>query len=63
MLKTAQAGINDAGKKLGLSEGEVDQLIRTDAEHQFDIKLDSGKSYKAYRVQHSNKLGPLKELS
>ena len=60
MLKTAQAGINDAGKKLGLSDDEVKQLIKTDAEHQFDIKLDSGKSYRAYRVQHSNKLGPYK---
>jgi glutamate dehydrogenase/leucine dehydrogenase len=60
MLETAHGLIRSAGKKLGLSEQEIEELIKIDAEHKFDIKLDSGKSFKAYRVQHKNKLGPYK---
>jgi glutamate dehydrogenase/leucine dehydrogenase len=60
MLETARGLIKSAGKKLGLSQQEIEELIKIDAEHQFDIKLDSGKSFKAYRVQHKNKLGPYK---
>jgi glutamate dehydrogenase (NAD(P)+) len=60
MLDTAQKLIRDAGKKLGLSDGQIDDLIKTDAEHNFEIELSGGKKYEAYRVQHSNKRGPYK---
>jgi glutamate dehydrogenase/leucine dehydrogenase len=60
MLDTAQKLIRDAGKKLGLSDEQIDQLINTDAEHNFEIELSDGSKHKAYRVQHSNKLGPYK---
>lgn len=60
MLQTAQTMIKNAGEKLGLSDAEIAELVKTDAEHKFDLTLESGKSYKAYRVQHSNKLGPYK---
>ncbi len=60
MLDTAQKLIRDAGKKLGLSDEEIEQLIKIDAEHNFEIELSDGSKYKAYRVQHSNKLGPYK---
>jgi glutamate dehydrogenase/leucine dehydrogenase len=60
MLDTAQKLIKDAAKKLGLSDEQIRQLISTDAEHNFEIELSDGNKYQAYRVQHSNKLGPYK---
>lgn len=60
MLDTAHALITRAGKKLGLDDETIQKLIDIDAEHIFEIKLDNGKTFKAYRVQHNNKLGPYK---
>jgi glutamate dehydrogenase/leucine dehydrogenase len=60
MLDTAQKLIRDAAKKLGLSDKQIEELISIDAEHNFEIELDNGSKYDAYRVQHSNKLGPYK---
>lgn len=60
MLQTAQALITRVAQKTGLSQQEIDNLLKTDAEHQFDIELSSGSSHKAFRVQHNNKLGPYK---
>jgi glutamate dehydrogenase/leucine dehydrogenase len=60
MLKTAQQLITQAAQKLGLDESSIAALLATDAEHQFEIELDSGKKLHAYRVQHNNKLGPYK---
>jgi glutamate dehydrogenase/leucine dehydrogenase len=60
MLETAHAFIDRAAKKLDIPKDVVAQLKRPDHEHQFEIKLDNGKSFKAYRVQHNNKLGPYK---
>src|SRR5581483_2321344 len=60
MLETAQNLIRKTGKKLGLDESEIKRLIKIDAEHKFKISLDSGKEFSAYRIQHSNKLGPYK---
>ncbi len=60
MLETAHAIIKRVGRRLGLDEATVDQLLRTDANHEFDITLNSGKKFKAYRVQHNNKRGPYK---
>lgn len=60
MLSTAQHQIQQAGKKLGMSESEIEELLSADARHEFKIKTKSGNSYDAYRVQHNNKLGPYK---
>lgn len=63
MLKTAQTSIRNAAKKLGLSQSQVNDLLKTESEHQFEIvvgKTSNKKSYKAYRVQHNNSLGPHK---
>jgi glutamate dehydrogenase/leucine dehydrogenase len=60
MLDTAQKLIRDAGKKLGLSDEQIEELIKTDAEHNFEIALSDGSKYQAYRVQHNNKRGPYK---
>jgi glutamate dehydrogenase/leucine dehydrogenase len=59
MLDTAHAMIRRAGAKVGLDEDVIEKLIKTDQEHIFKIKV-GGKEYDAYRVQHSNKLGPYK---
>lgn len=60
MLSTAHALITRAGKKLGLTDDEIARLIKINKEHLFEIKLDNGKTFSAYRVQHNNKLGPYK---
>ncbi len=60
MLKTAHASIVDAAKKQGLTDRQTKELLATNAEHKFKIELNSGKKFNAYRVQHSNKLGPYK---
>ncbi|MGH7156589.1 MAG: Glu/Leu/Phe/Val dehydrogenase dimerization domain-containing protein, partial [Candidatus Saccharimonadales bacterium] len=60
MLDTARKLIRETGKKVGLSDKQIDSLINTDAEHNFEIELSSGSKYHAYRVQHSNKRGPYK---
>src|SRR5579862_3346168 len=60
MLDTAQKLIRETGKKLALSDEQIEQLINTDAEHKFEIELSGSGKYQAYRVQHNNKLGPYK---
>jgi glutamate dehydrogenase/leucine dehydrogenase len=60
MLDTAQASIRTIGKKMGLDDEAIEKLVKLDAEHEFEIKLDGGKSFRAYRMQHSNKRGPYK---
>jgi len=60
MLDTARKLITATGKKMGLSDQQIEQLINTDAEHNFEIELSGGNKYQAYRVQHNNKRGPYK---
>src|SRR4051812_3753752 len=60
MLETAHAMIRRAGKKAGLSDEQIENLIKTDHEHVFQIEMSSGQRFDAYRVQHNNKLGPYK---
>jgi len=60
MLDTARKLIRETGRKLGLSQEQIEQLINTDAEHNFEIELSDGNKYHAFRVQHSNKRGPYK---
>lgn len=60
MLETTFALIRRAGQQLGLDDKTIEQLIATDHEHQFEIALENGKTFKAYRVQHNNKRGPYK---
>jgi glutamate dehydrogenase/leucine dehydrogenase len=60
MLDTAQNLIRRAGKQLNLSDEDIEQILKINAEHIFEIKLSSGTSLQAYRVQHNNKLGPYK---
>ncbi len=60
MLDTATKIIRDTAKKLGLSDQQTEDLISINAEHTFEIGLSDGSKHQAYRIQHSNKLGPYK---
>jgi len=60
MLDSAQKAIESAAKHLGLSDDEKNILLKSEAEHEFEIKVSNGNTYKAYRVQHNSALGPYK---
>lgn len=60
MLETAHSLIKRAAKILNLDLKTVEELIKTNAEHRFDIKLKNGKKFHGFRVQHNNQLGPYK---
>ncbi len=59
MLATAQATIREAAERLGYDEKTITALLEAEAEHVFEVET-GGKTYKAYRVQHNNHLGPFK---
>lgn len=60
MIDTVHAFIDKAAKRLDISPETLSKLKAADKEHIFEIKLASGTSYHAYRVQHNNKRGPYK---
>jgi glutamate dehydrogenase/leucine dehydrogenase len=58
-LQDVQTEVNRVAKQLGLTQSKVDNLLKPNLVHEFDIHA-GGKSYKAFRVQHDNTLGPYK---
>jgi len=60
VLDTAQKLIRETAQKLGLDDKQIDELIAINAEHDFEIEMENGQKYQAYRMQHNNKLGPYK---
>ena len=48
------------GQYLDLPADTVERLKAIDNEYRFEIRLKSGKSFTAYRIQHNNQLGPYK---
>src|SRR5581483_5210374 len=60
LLDTAQSLIKRAAKILDLDQETTQAILKANAEHKFDIELQSGKKFQAYRVQHNNKRGPYK---
>jgi len=60
MLETTQKLIRKSASDIGLSEADIGRLLKANKIHVFDIDLGDGKTYKAYRSQHNNKLGPYK---
>jgi glutamate dehydrogenase/leucine dehydrogenase len=60
MIDSVHAFIDKAAKRLDIPEEVLTKLKKADREHIFEITLDDGKSYQAYRVQHNNKRGPYK---
>lgn len=59
MLASAHSMVERAAVKLGLSEGQIKEIVNPNAVHSFEIEV-AGKKHPAYRVQHSNKRGPYK---
>lgn len=59
MLDSAQTMVRKAADKLKLSEEHIEQLLRANQTHSFDIKVGE-KTHKAFRIQHSNARGPYK---
>lgn len=59
MLASAHSMVERAAVKLGLSEGQIKEIVNPNAVHSFEIEV-AGKKHAAYRVQHSNKRGPYK---
>jgi len=60
MLGSVHALIDSVGQRLDIPQDVIDKLKAFNKEHVFDIKLENGKSFKAYRIQHNNKRGPYK---
>jgi glutamate dehydrogenase/leucine dehydrogenase len=60
MLDTAHKLVRRIGEKIGLTESEIAALMKNEAEHSFEITLQNGKMFKAYRVQHNSRRGPYK---
>ncbi len=60
MLQTVYDNIDNSASRLKLSAQELAQIKKINNEHLFDINLTNGKSFKAYRIQHNNDLGPYK---
>lgn len=60
MLQTTHQSITAAAKRLGMDQAEIDALLQLDALHQFDITLDNGKMFTAFRAQHNKHRGPYK---
>ncbi|HMS23309.1 MAG TPA: Glu/Leu/Phe/Val dehydrogenase [Candidatus Saccharibacteria bacterium] len=59
MLDTTTEIITRVAKKIGLTDAEIENLLKTDVIHEFEIAIGD-KKIKAYRSQHNNKLGPYK---
>jgi glutamate dehydrogenase/leucine dehydrogenase len=60
MLASVHSLIDSVGERLEIPKEVIDQLKSFNKEHVFEITLDNGKTFKAFRVQHSNKRGPYK---
>ncbi len=60
MLSSAHQLIRATANQLGLSEEDVDFLLKAEKEHIFKIELQDGQQFDAFRVQHNSQLGPHK---
>lgn len=60
MLKSTHDNIRRVAQHIGISDEDVEFLLKIDKEHIFDIDLSNGTSYKAFRMQHNNAYGPYK---
>lgn len=60
MLNSAQQLVQSAADILDLDDEERTYVLKPQAEHSFDISLSNGNTYRAFRVQHNNALGPFK---
>lgn len=59
-LQDVHEMVRRVAKQQGLSEAAVEDLLRINQTHKFEIELKNGSKHKAYRVQHDNRRGPYK---
>ncbi len=60
MLSSVHNLIEESAQRLKLTAKQRKKLVTPDAVHEFVITLENGKTFKAYRSQHSNARGPYK---
>ena len=60
MLDTTRRMVERVGRRIGLSEDEIEYVLSIDHEHVFDVTLSNGRTHQAYRIQHNNRRGPYK---
>lgn len=60
MIDTVYYFLDKAAEQLDIPKAKLEELKQANQEHSFKIELKSGKSFDAFRVQHSNKRGPCK---
>ena len=59
-LSDIHSMVLEVARRHQIDESAVKKLLKIDHVHKFDIELANGKTFKAYRVQHDNRLGPYK---
>lgn len=60
MLEDTHHFLDVAAEQLDIPPSVLKKLKQANAEHIFKIKLDNGKTFEAFRVQHNNQRGPYK---
>jgi glutamate dehydrogenase/leucine dehydrogenase len=60
MLASVHSLIDSVGKRLDIPQEVIDELKAFNKQYVFEIALENGKTFKAFRVQHNNKRGPYK---
>lgn len=53
------SSVRRVAAKHGFDQTKVEELLQPNQEHEFDLSVD-GTTFKGYRVQHDNRLGPYK---
>lgn len=59
MYESAKAVVTRVAEQQGLNQEQIEKLLANDAEHRFEITVGD-QTFRAYRMQHSNKRGPYK---
>jgi len=60
MLDTVKEIVTKATQAMGLDRHIAKEIVKINAEHNVNLVLSNGKSFRAYRIQHNNKRGPYK---
>ena len=60
MLETTFALLHEAAQTLGITELQLEEFLKPEVVHDFKLKLNSGREFRAYRVGHNNRCGPFK---
>lgn len=59
-LRDVHEMVRRVAKQQGLDETAIEDLLKINESHEYELKLANGTKHKACRVQHDNRLGPYK---